>query len=139
MHIKEVPIGQGWILALLVMLIGVGITAMIKKMNASSRTRKIVFWSSAIISLIIFLSCPFGSIAMSGWSVPGTWSLYPWEIETITKLVLGLLGIIGSVVGFLAIAVVGSWAVAMVLGCLVIYALDKLPSKISKWYHNLVK
>lgn len=126
MHIKVVPLGQGWILALLVMLIGVGITATMKKMNASSRTRKIVFWSSAIISFI-FLLCPFGSVAMSGWSVPGTWSLYPWEIETITKLVLGLLEMIGSVVGF--------FAATMVLGMLVIELFVRIP----EWYHNLVK
>lgn len=132
MHIKEVPIGQILMLALLIMLIGIGITAMMKKANASSKARKRMFWGSVIISFI-FLLCPFGSIAMSGWSVPGTWSLYPWEIGTIAKLVLGLLEIIGSIVGFLAVAVVGSLAVAMVLDCLIIliiYALDKLPPKI---------
>lgn len=133
MRVKVVPIGQILMLALLIMLIGIGITAMMKKAGASSKARKRVFWSSAIISLI-FLLCPFGSIAMSGWLVPGTWSLYPWEIGTIAKLVQGLLEIIGSVVGFLAVAVVGSLA-----SCLVIYVLDKLPPKVSKWYHNLVK
>lgn len=131
MHIKEVPIGQILMLALLIMLIGIGITAMMKKAGASSKARKIVFWSSAIISLI-FLLCPFGSIAMSGWSVPGTWSLYPWEIGTIEKLVLGLLEIIGSVVGFLAVAIVLGCLVSGLVICLVIYALDKLPPKVSK-------
>lgn len=134
MGIKVIPIGQVLMLALLIMLTGIGITAMMKKANASSKARKRMFWGSVIISFI-FLLCPFGSIAMSGWSVPGTWSLYPWKIETITKLVQGLLEIIESVVGFLAVAVVGFGTVTMVIGMLVIELFVRIP----EWYHNLVK
>ena len=133
MHVKVIPIGQILVLALLIMLIGIGITAMMKKMGASSKARKRMFWGSAIISLI-FLLCPFGSIAMSGWFVPGTWNLYPWKIGTIAKLVQGLLEIIRSV-GFLALTVVGSLTVTMVLGMLVIELFVRIP----EWYHSLVK
>lgn len=55
MHIKVVPIGQILMLALLIMLIGIGITAVLKKAGASSKARKRVFWGSIIVGVVVAL------------------------------------------------------------------------------------
>lgn len=132
MHIKVVPIGQILMLALLIMLIGIGITAVMKKVNASSKARKRVFWGSIIAGLIIVLLLVI--LRINEYKIPYTWSLYPWQIVTILKLAI------------IALAELECMAVMAVV-CIALtrpitYAIDKLPtmaSKISKWYHNLVK
>lgn len=134
MHIKEVPIGQILILALLVMLIGVGTTAMMKKVDASSKARKRMFWGSIIIGVVVALTGVLGIDGLFSHRMPYTWSLYPWQIVTILKLAI------------IALAELGCMAVMAVV-CIALtrpitYAIDKLPtmaSKVSKWYHNLTK
>lgn len=44
MRIKTIPIGQMLVLALLIFLVGIVITAVMKKTNMSSKIRRIVFW-----------------------------------------------------------------------------------------------
>ena len=134
MHIKEVPIGQILVLALLIMLIGIGITAMMKKADASSKARKRVFWSSIIAGVVVALIGVLGINGLFSSRKSYTWNLYPWQIVTILKLAI------------IALAELGCMAVMTVV-CIALtrpitYAIDKLPtmaSKVSKWYHNLTK
>lgn len=137
MHIKEVPIGQILMLALLIMLIGIGITAMMKKMGASSKARKRVFWSSIMAGVVVALIGVLGINGLFSSRKPYTWSLYPWLITTIIKLVIFFLEEIGYTVVMAAVMAV----VWIILSRLVIYAWDKLklPSRISEWYNNLTK
>lgn len=134
MHIKEVPIGQILVLALLIMLIGIGIIAMMKKANASSKVRKRMFWGSIIAGVAVALIGVLGINGLFSSRKSYTWNLYPWQIVTILKLAI------------IALAELGCMAVMAVV-CIALtrpinYAIDKLPtmaSKVSKWYHNLVK
>lgn len=135
MHIKEVPIGQILMLALLIMLIGIGITAMMKKMGASSKARKRVFWSSIIAGVVVALIGVLGINGLFSSRKPYIWSLYPWLITTIIKLVIFFLEEIGCTAVMVAVMVV----VWIILSRLVIYAWDKLPQKVSEWYNNLTK
>lgn len=135
MHIKEVPIGQILMLALLIMLIGIGITAMMKKMGASSKARKRVFWSSIIAGVVVALIGVLGINGLFSSRKPYIWSLYSWLITTIIKLVIFFLEEIGCTAVMVAVMVV----VWIILSRLVIYAWDKLPQKVSEWYNNLTK
>lgn len=134
MHVKVIPIGQILVLALLIMLIGIGITAMMKKADASSKARKRVFWSSIIVGVVVALIGVLGINGLFSSRESYTWGLYPWQIVTILKLAI------------IALAELGCMAVMAVV-CIALtrpitYAIDKLPtmaSKISKWYNNLTK
>lgn len=55
MGIKVIPIWQVLMLALLIMLTGIGITAIMKKADASSKVRKQMFWSSVTVGMITSL------------------------------------------------------------------------------------
>lgn len=134
MHIKEVPIGQILVLALLIMLIGIGITAMMKKADASSKARKRVFWSSIIAGVVVALIGVLGINGLFSSRKSYTWNLYPWQIVTILKLAIIAL----TELECMAVMAV----VCIALTRPITYAIDKLPtmaSKISEWYHNLVK
>ena len=135
MQIKEVPIGQILVLALLIMLIGIGITAMLKKVDASSKARKKVFWGSIIAGVVVALIGVLGINGLFSSRKSYTWSLYPWQTTVIAKLVNFFL----EELGYMAVTVVMAVVIWIILARLVIYAWDKLPPKISKWYHNLVK
>ena len=86
MHINEILIGQILMLALLIMLIGIGITAIMKKADASSKARKIVFWGSAIVGVVVVLAAGINGFFI--FRVPYTWSLYPWKVATIIKSII---------------------------------------------------
>ena len=134
MHIKVVPIGQILMLALLIMLIGTGITTMMKKAGASSKARKRMFWSSIIVGVVVALIGVLGINVLFSHRMPYTWNLYPWQIVTILKLAIIALAEIGCM------AVMAGVCIALTRP--ITYAIDKLPtmaSKVSKWYHNLVK
>lgn len=133
MGIKVIPIGQVLMLALLIMLTGIGITAIMKKAGASSKVRKRMFWGSVTVGMITSLIGVLGINGLFSSRRSYSWSLYPWRIVTIFKL-----AIIALVeLGFMAVMVV----VWIILNRLVIYAWDKLklPSRISEWYNNLTK
>ena len=133
MGIKVIPIGQVLMLALLIMLTGIGITAIMKKAGASSKVRKRMFWGSVTVGMITSLIGVLGINGLFSSRRSYSWSLYPWRIVTIFKL-----AIIALVeLGFMAVMV----AVWIILNRLVIYAWDKLklPSRISEWYNNLTK
>lgn len=141
MHIRYIPAGQMLVLALLIFLIGVVITAvMAKKTDVSSKVRKIVFWGSVIIGAIVVLT-----VGMNGFlifRVPYTWNLYPWKTAAIVESVIVFLsnwGIIAVIFALFAVLILLS---ERVLEYVIKFAFDKLPkmaSKISKWYRNLVK
>lgn len=139
MQIKEIPLGQILVLASLIMLIGIGITAMMKKMNASSKARKRVFWGLIIAGVVVALIGVLGINGLFSSRKPYTWSLYPWQTTVIAKLVIFFLEEIGYTAVMAAVMVVVTVVVWIIPGRLVIYALDKLPPKVSKWYNNLVK
>lgn len=140
MHIRCIPIGQMIVLALLIFLVGIVITAVMKKADVSSKIRRIVFWGSAIIGVVVALAVRINGFFI--FRMPYTWSLYPWEVATIIESVIVFLS------GWVIIAVIGALFAGIILLCervieyVIRYAFDKLPkmtSKISKWYHNLVK
>lgn len=135
MHVKVIPIGQILMLALLIMLIGIGITAVLKKVGASSKARKRMFWGSIIVGVVVALIGVLGINGLFSSRKSYTWGLYPWLITTIIKLVIFFLEEIGCV----AVMVVVMLVVWIIFIRLVTYAWDKLPQKVSKWYHNLVK
>lgn len=132
MRVKVIPIGQILMLALLIMLIGIGITAVLKKAGASSKARKRMFWGSIIAGLIIVLLLVI--LRINEYKIPYTWSLYPWNIETIMvilDLVLAFLLALGVMTVFVVIFEVFMWLIS--------HTLDNLLAKISEWYNNLVK
>lgn len=140
MHINEIPIGQILMLALLIILIGIGATATLKKAGASSKARKIVFWGSAIVGAIVALAGGINGLFIH--RVPYTWSLYPWKVATIIESVIVFLS------GWVSIAVIMAPFALLLLLCervieyVIGYGFDKLPkmaSKISGWYRNLTK
>lgn len=134
MHIKVVPIGQILVLALLIMLIGIGITEIMKKAGTSSKARKRMFWGSIIAGVVVALIGVLGINGLFSHRMPYTWNLYPWQIVTILKLAIIALAELGCM------AVMGVVCIALTRP--ITYAIDKLPtmaSKVSKWYHNLVK
>lgn len=140
MHIRCIPIGQMIVLALLISLVGIVITAVMKKADVSSKIRRIVFWDSAIIGVVVALAVRINGFFI--FRVPYTWSLYPWKVATIIESVIVFLS------GWVIIAVIVALFAGIILLCervieyVIRYGFDKLPkmmSKISKWYHNLVK
>lgn len=140
MHIRCIPIGQMIVLALLIFLVGIVITADMKKADVSSKIRRIVFWGSAIIGVVVALAVRINGFFI--FRVPYTWSLYPWKVATIIESVIVFLS------GWVIIAVIVALFAGIILLCervieyVIGYGFDKLPkmmSKISKWYHNLVK
>lgn len=134
MRVKVIPIGQILMLALLIMLIGIGITAVLKKAGASSKARKRMFWGSIIAGVVVALIGVLGINGLFSSRKSYTWNLYPWQIVTILKLAIIALAELGCM------AVMG--AVCIALTRPITYAIDKLPtmaSKVSKWYRNLVK
>lgn len=135
MHIKEVPIGQILMLALLMMLIGIGTTAMMKKANASSKARKRMFWGSIIAGVVVALIGVLGINGLFSSRKSYTWGLYPWQMVKIFKLAIIALAELGYTAMIVAVMVV----VWIILSRLVIYAWDKLLPKVSKWYNNLTK
>lgn len=96
MHVKVIPIGQGLMMALLIMIIGIGITAILKKTGASSKVRKLMFWSSVIAGLIIVLLLVILRININEYKIPYTWSLYPWNIETLMVILDLVLAVISA-------------------------------------------
>ena len=88
MQVKIIPIGQVLILALLIMLIGIGITAIMKKADASSKVRKQMFWSSVTVGMITSLIGVLGINGLFSSRRSYSWSLYPWRIVTIFKLAI---------------------------------------------------
>lgn len=136
MHIRCIPIGQMIVLALLIFLVGIVITAVMKKADVSSKIRRIVFWGSAIIGVVVALAVRINGFFI--FRVPYTWSLYPWKVATIIESVIVFLS------GWVIIAVIVALFAGIILLCerVIGYGFGKLPkmmSKISKWYHNLVK
>lgn len=140
MRIKTIPIGQMLVLALLIFLVGIVITAVMKKANMSSKIRRIVFWGSVIVGVVVALAGRINGLFIH--QVPYTWSLYPWKVATIIESVIVFLS------SWVIIAVIVALFAAPILLCervieyVIGYGFDKLPkmaSKISKWYHNLVK
>lgn len=134
MRVKVIPIGQILMLALLIMLIGIGITAVLKKAGASSKARKRMFWGSIIAGVVVALIGVLGINGLFSSRKSYTWNLYPWQIVTILKLAIIALAELGCM------AVMGVVCIALTRP--ITYAIDKLPtmaSKVSKWYRNLVK
>lgn len=134
MHIKEVPLGQILMMALLIFLVGIVITAVMKKADVSSKARKRVFWGSIIAGVVVALIGVLGINGLFSSRKSYTWNLYPWQIVTILKLAINAL----SELGCMAVMAV----VCIALTRPITYAIDKLPtmaSKVSKWYNNLVK
>lgn len=100
MHIRCIPIGQMIVLALLIFLVGIVITAVMKKADVSSKIRRIVFWGSAIIGVVVALAVRINGFFI--FRMPYTWSLYPWEVATIIESVIVFLS------GWVIIAVIGA-------------------------------
>lgn len=140
MGIKIIPLGQMLALGLLIFIAGIGITAIMKKADASSKARKIVFWGSAIVGAVVALAVGINGFFI--FRVPYTWSLYPWEVATIIKSIIVFLS------GWVTIAVIIALFAVFFLFCacaieyVIVCGFDKLPkmtSKISGWYRNLMK
>ena len=136
MHVKVIPIGQILVLALLIMLIGIGITAVLKKAGASSKIRKRMFWGSLIAGVVVALIGVLGINGLFNSRKPYTWNLYPSQIAIVTKLAI----FFGEEIVIMAVITV----VLVILAHLMVRASEKLftivfkiVSKISRWYNNL--
>lgn len=120
------------------MLVGIGATAILKKAAASSKAKKIVFWSSITVGVVVALIGVLGIYGLFNHRMPYTWDLYPLQIATITKLVI----LFGEEIVITAVIAV----VFVILARLITHANEKLftiaskiVSKISRWYNNLTK
>lgn len=138
MQVKIIPIGQILMLSGLIFLTGIGITAIMKKADASSKARKIVFWSSITVGVVITLIGVLGINGLFNHRMPYTWDLYPLQIAIVTKLVI----FFEEEIGIMAVITV----VFVILARLITHANEKLftiaskiVSKISRWYNNLTK
>lgn len=138
MQVKIIPIGQMLMLSGLIFLTGIGITAIMKKADASSKARKTVFWSSITIGVVVALIGVLGINGLFNHRMPYTWDLCPLQIATVTKLVI----LFGEEIGIMAVIIV----VFVILARLITHANEKLftiaskiVSKISRWYNNLTE
>lgn len=131
MQVKIIPIGQILMLSGLIFLTGIEITAIMKKAAASSKTRKIVFWSSITVGVVVALIGVLGIYGLFNHRMPYTWDLYPLQIATVTKLVI----LFGEEIGITAVIAV----VFVILSPAIEKLIAKIVSKISRWYNNLTK
>lgn len=142
MQVKIIPIGQILMLALLIFLIGIGITAIMKKADASSKARKTVFWSSITIGAVVALIGVLGINGLFNHRMPYTWILYPLQIAIVTKLAI----FFGEEIGIMAVIAVVFVILARLtplviekLSKIVFKIVFKIVSKISRWYNKLTK
>lgn len=120
-QVKVVPIGQIIMLAILVFVIGIGITIFLKKKRNTQDVRKtIVFYSFAFSLLIIILGLI--SIGIN----PVTWSLYPWKFETLKAIMyVALLQLTALVMAIgITMVVVAGVIVLLLLTFLLFFAKD---------------
>lgn len=134
MDIKIIPIGQILMLALLIFLIGIGITVILKKMDASSKVRRIVLHWSTGIALVIVLLGVLGVYVLFGHKMPYTWSLYPRQIKTTLTAIQCL--------SIRMVAMLGLFLLSFGIVAPILWIFNKLLDKINKfndWYDKLTK
>lgn len=85
-QVKVVPIGQIIMLAVLVFVIGIGITIFLKKKRNTQDVRETIVICSCAFSLLIII---LGLISIG--INPVTWSLYPWKLETLKAIMYVML------------------------------------------------
>lgn len=140
MRIKVIPIGQMLMLTLLIMLIGIGITAILKKTGASSKVRKKVLRNFNNAGLIIaVLVIILGIVGLFN-HISFDWSLYPWKFETLITIKLAIFALLelGITAVILVVFIAFLWLVAYVTdrSSTIIF---KITSWISEWYRDLTK
>lgn len=117
MHIKVIPIGQLLTIVLLIFLIGIGITAVLKRAGTSSKARKEVLRNFNGAGLIIAVLVAILGIAGLFNHISFDWSLYPWKFETLIitiKLAILALLKLGIAAVILVVFIAFLWLVAYV-------------------------
>lgn len=134
MQVKVIPIGQILMLALLIFLTGIGITVILKKMDANSKLRRIILHWSTGIALVIVLLGVLGIYVLFDHKMPYTWSLYPQQIETTLTAIQCL--------STRMVAMLGLFLLSFGIVAPILWIFTKLLDKINKfcdWYNNLIK